>query len=1044
MQLPASLPLLTASLLLPISSLCSPPGYAPYYHNSAAALVAATSIQIMLVQACAFFAPPSSRWCLLPSPLVRGLRSYSDTWYREADMIVGQTIGVVLIAMCVLPLEFAHSRLLFNKAYAASLEKLQRQRALLLLISGAAISPTDLHAVSRFTMMLAKAMANTLLQFFGWLLSLFALQESVTAILRQLFCCVSSAPPDAELVTLSLAASFKPTLAHLRASRPSELTSSGPLTNAFLSKLAGPARELRELDVLEVGADEVSTSRLEHEQHMANASMLGTDTQQRMDGEAAAANALSTAQEQQEQQGRSSVDAPTVGRRQSTTRRESTSRARGITRRYTVHVQREMKDVNALLTRLDEQAEMEFAEESNGSILQGGMSALTPMLDTGFELPSSMARNVDVGALHAPPDETEPLSASGDLCVNEKRKSFIMPRRSQCYGPIASSVQVEDGGGGGSGVPRKHRAASITSRIVSHTAQMFRSESSRFDPLEDIPELPKAEAPASQPKPSPDSDVEEARRVRGEVDEESEESVEVEAIEDPPPSAEALEEQFQRGGRVIPQEMRHQTRVSRGKRQEELRRIVGAIACDFADVFGFQMTQPEDHAPNASSSGTGGRGVKLALSSVANQIENLVCLMANRMDALEHENKPFLSALRDTIAALHAKVFSPYEKWVQRLRLLPKHASETSSPPITMDGLTWLPLADYSITPSDFACLEEGYAWIHNAQLQRLILFSLIHGEAANLRHLPECLFFIFYSMASVLMLIDTRNNYKPTGIDFAEVQMYHKRLRQGGDEAVGPEDYLNSIVTPIYSFLEHEISQRALESIETRVMYDDVNENFWQRATIDLLLPRTELGSAELSEAEVARQAYMNLRKVLADPGTAARQLVDAGILPKSAWPVARGRHPLSSFFGKTYLERPGWVHCYHVFGRVLAWHAVAFHALLAITFAWRERDGFAWHDINIVCITHAAGKILRQLIDLYIGHPPRSVDSKAFGIHKAGHSRLESFLLIALFSLVPITYVVERWTRREGVTLLYDIMVKHAPLPVFYAVVRLAPSYY
>ena len=43
---------------------------------------------------------------------------------------------------------------------------------------------------------------------------------------------------------------------------------------------------------------------------------------------------------------------------------------------------------------------------------------------------------------------------------------------------------------------------------------------------------------------------------------------------------------------------------------------------------------------------------------------------------------------------------------------------------------------------------QEGYAWVHNAQLQRLTLQALLHGEAANLRHTPECLCFVFYAMA--------------------------------------------------------------------------------------------------------------------------------------------------------------------------------------------------------------------------------------------------------------------------------------------------------
>lgn len=62
---------------------------------------------------------------------------------------------------------------------------------------------------------------------------------------------------------------------------------------------------------------------------------------------------------------------------------------------------------------------------------------------------------------------------------------------------------------------------------------------------------------------------------------------------------------------------------------------------------------------------------------------------------------------------------------------------------------------------------------MHNAQLQRLVLYFLIWGEAANLRHTPECLCFIFYTMAHSLMLLDTREEHEINGIgiDFQEVR---------------------------------------------------------------------------------------------------------------------------------------------------------------------------------------------------------------------------------------------------------------------------------
>ena len=114
-------------------------------------------------------------------------------------------------------------------------------------------------------------------------------------------------------------------------------------------------------------------------------------------------------------------------------------------------------------------------------------------------------------------------------------------------------------------------------------------------------------------------------------------------------------------------------------------------------------------------------------------------------------------------------------------------------------------------------------------------------------------------------------------------------------------------------------------------------------------------------------------------------------------------------------------WAHCYHVFGRILLWHAIAFHAGVMGTFY-----GWEWHSLNRVCMTHAVGKILRQAIDWHIGHPPRSVTSSVFGFRTGGsgaQSRTEHAVLICAFALVPLTYALERSLRRGRLTIAYDV---------------------
>ena len=63
-----------------------------------------------------------------------------------------------------------------------------------------------------------------------------------------------------------------------------------------------------------------------------------------------------------------------------------------------------------------------------------------------------------------------------------------------------------------------------------------------------------------------------------------------------------------------------------------------------------------------------------------------------------------------------------------------------------------------------------------------------------------------------------------------------------------------------------------------------------------------------------------------------------------------------LRAYFGKTYYEKQGWAHCFHVFGRVFMWHSVAFHLGLALAFRQRGADeslATTWDAVSTVCIT-------------------------------------------------------------------------------------------
>ena len=65
-------------------------------------------------------------------------------------------------------------------------------------------------------------------------------------------------------------------------------------------------------------------------------------------------------------------------------------------------------------------------------------------------------------------------------------------------------------------------------------------------------------------------------------------------------------------------------------------------------------------------------------------------------------------------------------------------------------------------------------------------------------------------------------------------------------------------------------------------------------------------------------------------------------------------------------------WAHVYHIYYRVLIWHAVSLHILAAAAFG-----GWNWGAISTACVTHSLLKLLRVIVDARIGHPPRSSSS-------------------------------------------------------------------
>lgn len=107
-------------------------------------------------------------------------------------------------------------------------------------------------------------------------------------------------------------------------------------------------------------------------------------------------------------------------------------------------------------------------------------------------------------------------------------------------------------------------------------------------------------------------------------------------------------------------------------------------------------------------------------SSVRNQAEHLLILLSNNRRYMSSHILPPSVQPPSPIHALHAKVFSNYVKWCRAMGVLPNFSKMNTSmnaPPAVA------------------------------SRVVDLVLFFCIWGEGANLRHMPECLWFLYHKM---------------------------------------------------------------------------------------------------------------------------------------------------------------------------------------------------------------------------------------------------------------------------------------------------------
>lgn len=141
-------------------------------------------------------------------------------------------------------------------------------------------------------------------------------------------------------------------------------------------------------------------------------------------------------------------------------------------------------------------------------------------------------------------------------------------------------------------------------------------------------------------------------------------------------------------------------------------------------------------------------------SSVRNQAEHLLILLSNNRRYMSSHILPPSVQPPSPIHALHAKVFSNYMKWCRAMGVPPnfsKMNTSISAPPAVA------------------------------SRVVDLVLFFCIWGEASNIRHMPECLWFLYHEMME----------------DYIKSEGYTQ------SRSLYAGHYVDNVVTPMFEIIE-------------------------------------------------------------------------------------------------------------------------------------------------------------------------------------------------------------------------------------------------
>jgi callose synthase len=193
-----------------------------------------------------------------------------------------------------------------------------------------------------------------------------------------------------------------------------------------------------------------------------------------------------------------------------------------------------------------------------------------------------------------------------------------------------------------------------------------------------------------------------------------------------PKKANGASETYNRDGPPVPEAFNMFDPAELPPRLAEYANMVYSACEDLGNFFGFQD------------------------SSVRNQAEHLLILLSNNRRYMSSHILPPSVQPPSPIHALHAKVFSNYVKWCRAMGVPPhfsKMNTSMSAPPAVA------------------------------SRVVDLVLYFCIWGEGCNLRHMPECVWFLYHKMMEEYIKSEgytqTRSLYAGHFLDFVVEPIY-------------------------------------------------------------------------------------------------------------------------------------------------------------------------------------------------------------------------------------------------------------------------------